>query len=80
MRVSSGPSQDAYIDMISRRADEAISFLDAIGEMTMTTLRKKMEINESLFDQVIGWLACEGKIEIQKQGRFYKVFSKDHRP
>jgi len=47
--------------------------LEANGEMTLTSLKKKVDAGASLFDWAIGWLAREDKIDLTLEKRSYRV-------
>lgn len=60
-------------EAIREMAEQLRSYLRVTGDITIVSLRRKFSIPECLFNQAIGWLACEGRIELRKQGRYMKV-------
>jgi hypothetical protein len=58
---------------IGRVAGSIWRTLEANGEMTLTSLKKKIDAGTSLFDWAIGWLAREDKIDLKLEKRSYHV-------
>lgn len=48
-------------------------YLDTNGEVTLAALKKDLEIKPDLAGLSLGWLAREGKIDMQKKGNSLKV-------
>jgi len=60
-------------NLIGKTAEQIRAFLNGTGDVTVVSLQRKFGISECLFNQAIGWLVCQGVIEIRKQGRFTKI-------
>lgn len=54
---------------IGSAAGEVYRYLHENGEVSMTKLRKELELNGSRVDQALGWLAREEKILLTKDRR-----------
>jgi len=65
---------------IGRVAGSIWRALDANGEMTLTSLKKRIDAGTSLFDWAIGWLAREDKIELTLEKRSCHVCLKGWQP
>ena len=47
--------------------------LNEEGPLRLATLKKQIEASDSVFHMALGWLAREGKISIEADGRSYRV-------
>lgn len=55
--------------VIGEAAGKVWKALGAKGKVALTTLPKVVEEDGALVNQAIGWLAREGKIDFEKDGR-----------
>ena len=53
---------------IGETAGKIYKTLEQKGEMTLAKLLKEVGTDEALFNQAIGWLAREDKIEVVEEG------------
>lgn len=56
-------------DVIGEAAGKVWKVLGAKDKIALTTLPKVLDEDGALVNQAVGWLAREGKIEFEKQGR-----------
>ena len=57
-------------EKIGVTAGSIYNYLSAKGEITTTTLRKDLELDDpGLVSLGIGWLAREGKVQIRTKGK-----------
>ena len=59
---------------IGTTAGDVWRVLDAKGQATVAQIQKEIGVSAALTNQAIGWLTREGKIKIDRSGR-YPVFS-----
>ncbi|MBI4387891.1 MAG: winged helix-turn-helix domain-containing protein [Candidatus Omnitrophica bacterium] len=60
--------------VIGKAAGKIYRVLEQNGKKSTSELQKKSGISDTaLFHQAIGWLAREGKLELQKNGRTFQV-------
>lgn len=65
-------------DVIGAAAGKVWKVLGAKDKVALTTLPKVLEEDGALVNQAVGWLAREGKIEFEKQGRAVYVKLTEH--
>lgn len=58
---------------IGETAGKIYKILETEGEQTTTKLQKSVDGDAALFNQAIGWLARESKVNLSKSGRGFKV-------
>lgn len=56
-------------DSIGETAGIIWKFLDENGPASATKITTVTKLNKSLVQRAIGWLACEGKLDFETQGR-----------
>ncbi|MEW5820262.1 MAG: winged helix-turn-helix domain-containing protein [Cyanobacteriota bacterium] len=61
------------ISDIGKTAGEIYRYLDNEGEVTLSTLKKNLNLKGDLVPLSLGWLAREGKLEITKKGSSTKI-------
>ncbi|HLC26453.1 MAG TPA: winged helix-turn-helix domain-containing protein [bacterium] len=64
------------IKKIGESAGVVWKALNINGETTLSKLQAKTRLSRDLLHQAIGWLAREGKLEMQKEKRTTRVFLK----
>jgi hypothetical protein len=47
--------------------------LNEEGPLRLSTLKKQIQASEAILHMALGWLAREGKVAIEADGRSYKV-------
>jgi hypothetical protein len=47
--------------------------LDEEGTLRLSTLKKQIKVPDALFYLALGWLAREGKIDFEAEGRGFNV-------
>lgn len=60
-------------EAIGTAAGVVWKLLNVRGEMTVTQLKQEAQLNASLVERAIGWLAREQKIEEVHEGRSTKL-------
>jgi len=65
------------IHLIGETAGKVWEFLNEQGEANLNQIKKKVKAEPNLILQAVGWLAREGKIQIEKRGRFITYALKD---
>jgi hypothetical protein len=50
--------------------------LDEEGPLRLSTLKKQIKVADALFYMAIGWLAREGKLEFEAEGRGFNLRAK----
>ena len=61
-------------NQIGETAGKIFKALEKGGARTLTALQKDAKVTDTaLFNQAIGWLAREGKLDFQKQGTKLQV-------
>jgi len=60
---------DAYVDRLGKVAGLTWQALNNNSPLSFTQLAKEIDAPKDLVMQAIGWLAREGKIEIEEKGR-----------
>lgn len=59
---------------IGQTAGKVYQILEKDGQKTLSTLQKEAGVSDAaLFNQALGWLAREEKIQMYKEGRGTKV-------
>jgi len=58
---------------IGNAAGEVWQYLSQNGEVTTAKLIREVDAPAKLVDRAIGWLAREGKVELEVNGRFEKI-------
>lgn len=61
------------LNEIGKTAGKVYDYLDSNGEVTLTTLKKNLDLKGDLVSLSLGWLAREGKLEITKKGSATKL-------
>ena len=56
-------------DSIGTAAGKVWSFLDKNGPASSTKIISVTKLNKSEVQRAIGWLACEGKLDFETNGR-----------
>ncbi len=64
--------QEQYY-FIGEMAGKIYDTLEEKGETTSAKLQKSVGADDDLFQQALGWLAREGKINILKKGKSTKL-------
>ncbi len=65
------------IDEIGEGAGKIWGYLCENGDTTFATLKKNVDLKPDLAALSIGWLAREGKVEIEKKGASVKIHLKN---
>lgn len=47
--------------------------LDEEGQLRISTLKKQLDAPEAIIYMALGWLAREDKLEMEAEGRTYKI-------
>lgn len=59
---------------IGEAAGKIYRVLEQNGARTVTQLQKEVSVSDpALFNQALGWLAREGKLNFQKEGKAWKL-------
>jgi len=61
------------ISTIGDAAGKIWKYLDTNGESTIASLKKNLELKPEQVTMSLGWLAREGKVEMQKNGTSVKI-------
>ena len=61
------------INNIGEAAGKVYDFLSEEGEVTLSSLKKNLDLKGDLLPLSVGWLAREGKLEINKKGNSTKI-------
>jgi hypothetical protein len=61
------------ISTIGDAAGKIWAYLDFNGESTLASLKKNLELKPEQVTMSLGWLAREGKVEMQKVGTSLKI-------
>lgn len=56
------------IGNIGETAGKVYNYIDSEGEVTLASLKKNLNLKGDLVPLSIGWLAREGKLEINRRG------------
>jgi len=59
---------------IGDAAGKIWKYLDINGECTLASLKKNLELKPEQVTMSLGWLAREGKVEMQKSGTSLKIY------
>lgn len=61
------------LQTVGEIAGKIWNYLDENGESTLTSLKKELDIKPEQATLSLGWLAREGKVEMEKKGNSVKV-------
>ena len=61
------------INQIGETAGRIWHTLDEEGPLRVATLKKQFDVPEAIVYMALGWLAREDKLEIEPDGRSYRV-------
>ncbi|MDD3013074.1 MAG: winged helix-turn-helix domain-containing protein [Candidatus Gastranaerophilales bacterium] len=61
------------ISTIGDAAGKIWEYLDINGESSLASIKKNLELKPEQVTMSLGWLAREGKVEMQKSGTSVKI-------
>ena len=61
------------INQVGEAAGNIWHTLDEEGPLSITALKKQIEAPDAVFYMALGWLAREDKLNIEPEGRSYRV-------
>ena len=61
------------INQIGEAAGSIWHTLDEEGSLSITALKKQIEVPDAVFYMALGWLAREDKVDIEPEGSSYRV-------
>ena len=61
------------INQVGEVAGNIWHTLDEEGPLSITALKKQIEAPDAVFYMALGWLAREDKLNIEPEGRSYRV-------
>ena len=71
--VSTGQEVN-MIQQIGETAGKVWKYLSEHSDVTLEQISKELKLNESLTPMAIGWLAREGKLVFEKDGKTTKIW------
>jgi hypothetical protein len=61
------------IAKIGETAGRVWRTLDEEGELRLAALKKQIDVSDALLYMAVGWLAREDKLEVEAEGRSYRL-------